>query len=235
MNQESQILELKHLLEGKSAEEIIHVVCEKYGDKIALASSLGAEDQILTYMLSQYSKDVSIFTLDTGRMFYEVYDLISTTNKRFGMHIKIYTPDHNALQELVNTHGINPFYKSVDLRKRCCEVRKIEPLQRAFQGLDAWICGLRAEQAVSRNDIELVEWDSVNNLVKINPLAAWTEIEVWDYIKKYKIPYNVLHDHGYPSIGCQPCTRAVKSGEDVRAGRWWWENPETKECGLHKR
>jgi phosphoadenosine phosphosulfate reductase len=136
---------------------------------------------------------------------------------------------------MVNSKGINLFYNSVENRKLCCHIRKIEPLKRAFSGLDAWICGLRAEQSVTRTEIGVIEWDANNSLVKINPLARWSEAQVWDYIKAHNVPYNPLHDKGFPSIGCQPCTRAIQPGEDVRAGRWWWENPETKECGLHKK
>ncbi len=226
---------LRNRLKGLQGEELVAMVWEIFGKRVGLASSLGAEDQVLSYMLSLCSKEVHIFTLDTGRMFPEVYDLMSTTMKRMGVTIQVYNPQTEALQEMVNEQGINLFYKSVEMRKRCCHVRKIEPLQRAFAGLDAWICGLRAEQAVTRSHIDVVEWDEVNGLIKINPLAAWTEQELWDYIREHKIPYNPLHDCGYPSIGCQPCTRAIEQGEDVRAGRWWWENPDTKECGLHKR
>jgi phosphoadenosine phosphosulfate reductase len=136
---------------------------------------------------------------------------------------------------MVRSKGINLFYESVENRKLCCQVRKLEPLKRAFSGLDAWICGLRASQSITRKDIDIVEWDEVNGLVKINPLASWSEEQLWAYIHEHKVPYNVLHDKGYPSIGCQPCTRAIDKGEDIRAGRWWWENPDTRECGLHKR
>lgn len=215
--------------------EVIRYFTERFGSKIALSSSLGAEDQVLTHMVWSISTDITVFTLDTGRLFPETYDLIDRTNKKYKSNIKVYFPDAPHVEEMVNKKGINLFYDSVENRKQCCHIRKIEPLKWAFSGLDAWICGLRAQQSVTRKDIHIVEWDENNGLLKINPLANWTEEQVWDYIKEHKVPYNPLHDKGFPSIGCQPCTRAIQPGEDVRAGRWWWENPDTKECGLHKK
>jgi phosphoadenosine phosphosulfate reductase len=149
--------------------------------------------------------------------------------------MSVYFPDAGRVEEMVNTKGINLFFESVENRKLCCNIRKIEPLKRAFAGLDVWICGLRREQSVTRQDMQLIEWDKGNSIIKLNPLIDWTEEEVRKYIKDHGIPYNPLHDKGYPSIGCQPCTRAIFPGEDIRAGRWWWENPDTKECGLHKK
>lgn len=232
---EVDIQKLNAEFKGKSPEEVIQFAVEKFGDKIALSTSLGAEDQALTYMLVNINKDTRIFTLDTGRVFPETYDLLSRTSKKYKKDIEIFFPEKDLVQQMVKEKGINLFYDSIENRKRCCHIRKIEPLQRAFKGLDAWICGLRAEQAVTRSDAQVFEWDQVNNIVKINPLVDWTEEQLWEYIKQHKIPYNKLHDKGYPSIGCQPCTRAIMEGEDVRAGRWWWEQPDTKECGLHKR
>lgn len=230
-----EINELAGRFKSSAPEEIIHYFQNRFQDRIALSSSLGAEDQVLTDMVWNKHKEVTVFTLDTGRLFPETYDLIDRTSKKYKNNIKVYFPDHLKIQETVNTHGINLFYDSVEKRKQCCFLRKIEPLQRAFSELDAWICGLRADQAVTRQSIQVVEWDENNQLVKINPLAFWSEKQVWDYIKAHSVPYNPLHDKGYPSIGCQPCTRAVEPEEDIRAGRWWWENPDTKECGLHKR
>lgn len=232
---EKDILQLNIDFKGKSPEEVIAFAAEKFGDKIALSTSLGAEDQALTHMLVNINKDTRIFTLDTGRLFPETYDLISRTSKKYKKEIEVFFPDKDKVQKMVNLNGINLFYDSIENRKSCCHVRKIEPLQRAFKGLDAWICGLRAQQAVTRSDAQVFEWDQVNNIIKINPLVDWDEEKLWDYIKTNKIPYNKLHDKGFPSIGCQPCTRAIMEGEDVRAGRWWWEQPDTKECGLHKR
>lgn len=230
-----EISTLNEALRGASPQEVLAQVLQKFGDKIALSSSLGAEDQVLTDMLMKINPKARIFTLDTGRLFPETYDLIDRTSRKYKTKIEVFFPEHQKVEKMVNEKGINLFYESVENRKFCCHLRKIEPLQRAFAKLDAWVCGLRAGQAVTRKDIALVEWDENNGLVKVNPLASWSEEQVWAYIHEHKVPYNVLHDKGFPSIGCQPCTRAVEPGEDVRAGRWWWENPDTKECGLHKR
>lgn len=230
-----EISTLNEALRGASPQEVLAQVLQKFGDKIALSSSLGAEDQVLTDMLMKINPKARIFTLDTGRLFPETYDLIDRTSRKYKTKIEVFFPEHQKVEKMVNEKGINLFYESVENRKFCCHLRKIEPLQRAFAKLDAWVCGLRAGQAVTRKDVALVEWDENNGLVKVNPLASWSEEQVWAYIHEHKVPYNVLHDKGFPSIGCQPCTRAVEPGEDVRAGRWWWENPDTKECGLHKR
>ncbi len=222
-------LRFKH----SSAEEILNYFLSKYGDKTGLSSSLGAEDQVLTKMIVDIRKETRIFTLDTGRLFPETYDLIDRTNSRYGIKIEVYFPDYREVEELVKKKGVNSFYYSIENRKECCHIRKLSPLARALEGLDVWITGLRREQAVTRKELQVVEWDEKYNILKLNPLINWTEQDVWDYIKQHNIPYNPLHDQSYPSIGCQPCTRAVSAGEDIRSGRWWWENPETKECGLH--
>lgn len=227
--------QLRKEVEGLSTKELLGFLIQKYGDKMALASSLGAEDQVLTEMITSISKDAKIFTLDTGRLFPDTYQLIHRTNVKYGIKMNLYFPEREAVEDMVKSEGINLFYDSVEKRKQCCNTRKIAPLLRAFSDLDVWICGLRKEQSVTRTEMEVVEWDSNNNMIKINPLIEWSEQDVWDYIKENGIPYNPLHDKGYPSIGCEPCTRAIMEGEDVRAGRWYWENPETKECGLHKR
>jgi phosphoadenosine phosphosulfate reductase len=202
---------------------------------IVLASSLGIEDQILTHIILNISKNVKIFTIDTGRLFQETYSTIARTEERYGFKFDIYFPDYKMIEPMVKEKGVNLFYNSIDDRKLCCHVRKIEPLQRALKNKKCWICGLRQEQAVTRKNISVVEFDELNGLYKLNPLYNWTIDDCWDFIKKNNIPYNTLHDKGFPSIGCMPCTRAIKEGEDIRAGRWWWENPEHKECGLHKR
>ncbi|SMO61006.1 phosphoadenosine phosphosulfate reductase [Saccharicrinis carchari] len=230
-----EISELNKRFNDAHPVEVIKHFADRYGDKIALASSLGAEDQVLTQMFTSVTDHAHIFTLDTGRLFPETYELIDRTSKKYKTNLKVYFPKAEAVQHMVRAKGINLFYDSIENRKECCHIRKIEPLKRAFEGLEAWICGLRADQSVTRTNIQVVEWDENNNIVKINPLAHWSEKEVWDYIKDKGIPYNPLHDKGYPSIGCQPCTRAILPGEDVRAGRWYWENPDTKECGLHKK
>ena len=216
-----------------SAKEVIEKALALFGNKITFATSLGAEDQVITYMISKIDKSANIITLDTGRVFPETYDLLHRTVNRYGVAIKSYYPDTSQVEEMVNTKGINLFYESIENRKLCCHVRKIVPLRRALQGMDAWITGLRREQSVTRTDLKIVEWDTANGLIKINPLLEWTESQVWDFIKSNDIPYNKLHDQGFPSIGCQPCTRAIEKGEDLRAGRWWWEMPDSKECGLH--
>jgi len=221
--------------ENSTAEELLKHFLFEYKGKIALSSSLGIEDQVLTHMICGIDKNTKIFTLDTGRLFPETYDLIHRTNSKYGIRLQVYFPQAAEVEEMVNKNGINLFYDSIENRKACCGIRKMEPLRRAFKGLEVWICGLRREQSVTRKDMQPIEWDSGNNLIKLNPLIEWSESQVWDYIKTNKIPYNPLHDKGFPSIGCQPCTRSILPGEDIRAGRWWWENPDTKECGLHKR
>jgi len=233
MNPKYNIDHLNELWNGLSAEEILEKALELFGNKVSFATSMGAEDQVITHMLAKISKSANIFTLDTGRVFPETYDLLHRTVNRYGLQIKSYYPDTMQVEEMVNSKGINLFYESIENRKLCCHVRKIVPLRRALTGMDAWITGLRREQSVTRTDIKIVEWDAGNGLIKINPLLEWSEEQVWDFIKNNSIPYNKLHDQGFPSIGCQPCTRAIEKGEDLRAGRWWWELPESKECGLH--
>ncbi|PKP50370.1 MAG: phosphoadenylyl-sulfate reductase [Bacteroidetes bacterium HGW-Bacteroidetes-11] len=235
MKNKEDIDGINNLLAGKSAQEVIEWFLREFEGKVAFSTSLGAEDQAITQMIAKVDKTADIFTLDTGRLFSETYDLIDLTSKKYDLKVRVMFPDASRVEEMVNEKGINLFYDSIENRKLCCHIRKIEPLKRAFAGLDAWICGLRREQSITRKDVRLVEWDENNGLIKVNPLIEWTETELWDYIKSNQIPYNKLHDTGFPSIGCQPCTRAILPGEDVRAGRWWWENPETRECGLHKR
>jgi len=230
-----QIDQWNESLKGKSAVGVIGFFLQYFGDRILLSTSLGLEDQVLTEMVLRQNPGVDVFTLDTGRLFPETYDLIARTNKHFGIRMKTYFPEAEKVEAMVAEKGINLFYDSVENRKMCCGIRKVAQLPRAFAGMDAWICGLRKDQSVSRFFNHLVEWDENNKLVKINPLIDWTEKEVWDYIKLHNIPYNLLHDRGFPSIGCEPCTRAVEPGEDIRAGRWWWESELHKECGLHKR
>ena len=221
---------------GDGAPEVVLAYfLKEYKGKIALSSSMGAEDQILTKMVSDIDPLTRIFTLDTGRLFPQTYQLIERTNRIFKINIEIYFPDFRKVEQMVKSKGVNLFYESIENRKECCHVRKMEPLKRAFQGLEVWICGLRRDQSITRTNVEMIEWDEANGLIKLNPIINWTEKQVWDYIREQKIPYNSLHDEGFPSIGCQPCTRAIEPGEDVRAGRWWWENPEHKECGLHNR
>ncbi len=223
-------------LESSSAEEVLKWALKEFGDKIALACSFGAEDMVLIDMMVKLDPQARIFTLDTGRLPQETYEVMERVREKYGVKIEVFFPDTKSVEEMEEKHGPNLFYKSLELRKLCCAVRKMGPLKRAFSGLSAWVCGLRREQAVTRTGIKKIELgEDPNALVKINPLAEWTEKQVWDYIKKNDVPYNKLHDLNFPSIGCLPCTRAVAPGEDVRAGRWWWESPEEKECGLHKK
>ena len=225
---------LNQQFEKSLPEEVLGFFLNEYRGRIALASSMGAEDQVLTAMISAIDKTTRIFTLDTGRLFPETYDLIDKTNQFFGISIEVFFPDHTMVEQMVTKKGVNLFYHSIENRKECCHVRKIEPLKRAFSNLDIWVCGLRKDQSITRFNSRMIEWDEPNGLIKLNPLINWTEKQVWEYIKQHQIPYNSLHDQGFPSIGCQPCTRAIKPGEDIRAGRWWLEQPEHKECGLHK-
>ncbi|HRZ43210.1 MAG TPA: phosphoadenylyl-sulfate reductase [Bacteroidales bacterium] len=214
---------------------LLELFLKRYKGAITLASSLSPEDQVLTDMVMQVDPETMIFTLDTGRLFPETYELMERTNARYNTVIQVFFPERDAVEKMVNSKGINLFYESVENRKLCCHVRKVEPLQRAFNGMKVWICGLRKEQSVTRTHLRKIEWDEGNRMLKINPLIDWTGEEVWTYIRQQHVPYNPLNDRGFLSIGCQPCTRAVEPGEDERAGRWWWENPELKECGLHRR
>lgn len=230
----AQIEKLNNELEGKSSLEVLDYFVSHFTDKIGFASSFGVEDQIITQKLFSLKKKIKIFTLDTGRLFPETYELIDKTRSRYKLDIDIYFPNSSEVETMVNSKGINLFYEGIENRKLCCGIRKIKPLKRALSTLDIWISGLRREQSPTRSDMKLLEWDENNALLKVNPLIEWTEKDCWDYVKKNNIPYNTLHDKGFLSIGCQPCTRAIEKGEDIRAGRWWWEDPESKECGLHK-
>ena len=197
------------------------------------ANSLGAEDMVLTDLICRHQLPIEIFSLDTGRLPPETYTLMAELDRHYGLKLQVYFPAAAAIEHYVRRHGINAFYTSVELRKACCHLRKVEPLQRALAGKRAWITGMRAEQAATRGQLAEQSFDESNGLEKFNPLADWSEKEVWTYLKTHAVPYNTLHDPFYPSIGCAPCSRAISPGEDIRAGRWWWENPESKECGLH--
>ena len=200
---------------------------------VTFANSLGAEDMVLTDLIVKTRLPIEVFSLDTGRLPLETYDLIAAVDAHYGLKLKVYFPQSEAVETYVRANGINAFYESVELRKGCCYMRKVEPLQRALAGKKAWITGLRAQQATTRVGLPFREYDESNGLEKFNPLSDWSEKEIWAYIKQNSVPYNALHDKFYPSIGCAPCTRAISLGEDVRSGRWWWESPELKECGLH--
>ncbi|MBV2161838.1 phosphoadenylyl-sulfate reductase [Achromobacter denitrificans] len=199
----------------------------------ALASSLAAEDMVLTHALYAGGSDLEVFTLDTGRLHAETLGVLDAVRERYGREVTVYRPDAEAVERHVAEHGAYAFYESVDLRRACCQIRKVEPLKRALAGRGAWITGQRRAQSTTRGELPLEEADATFGLYKFNPLAEWSEEEVWTVIRALDIPYNPLHDQGYPSIGCEPCTRAIRPGEDLRAGRWWWESSDSKECGLH--
>ncbi|MFH1327232.1 MAG: phosphoadenylyl-sulfate reductase [Candidatus Bathyarchaeota archaeon] len=223
-------------IETKNSVEILKWTIEKHHPRIALASSFGAEDIVVIDQMLKINPEARIFTLDTGRLHQETYDAMDAVRKKYGINIKVFFPETGTVEEMVKKHGLNLFYNRVELRCLCCDVRKVEPLNRAISNLDAWITGLRREQFSTRTSISKVAIDHAHGgILKINPLADWTWDMVLRYVKDNKLPYNRLHDLGYPSIGCAPCTRPVKPGEDWRAGRWWWEKGDAKECGLHHR
>ena len=222
-------------LSGKSAGDILHRIADRFRGEIVCATSFGLEDQVLTDLILRQGLQIPLITLDTGRLFPETYELWERTEQRYGIRIQAFFPLGSNVEQLVNDRGINSFTQSVEYRKDCCRVRKLEPLSRALKEQKAWICGLRRSQSVTRQSVEAVEWDSAHGLYKFNPLFDWSEDDLRQYIKDYDVPYNSLHDRGFPSIGCACCTRAVRLCDDVRQGRWWWEEPEHKECGLHNR
>jgi len=222
-------------LENKSAEEILQWTLDKFGKRAGIASSFGMEDMILIDMASKLNGDITIFTLDTGRLHEETYEIMEKVRSRYGLTVQTYFPDKEKVEALVRDKGFYSFRESVDNRKECCFIRKVEPLNRALAELEAWVTGMRREQSVTRTEVPKVENDANHPpLVKINPLADWTQEQIEAYIEKHSVPVNALHKRNFPSIGCSPCTRPITEGEDVRAGRWWWENPEHKECGLHR-
>jgi len=231
----AELDEVARHAEGWSPQEVLSWALERFHPRIAFASSFGVEDVADIDMLAGLRADARVFTLDTGRLPVETYDVMERVRERYGLPLEVYAPERQPLELLQRERGFYSFRASVEERKRCCGVRKVEPLGRALRGLEAWITGLRREQSVTRTAVPVVEVDRGNGgIVKVNPLAAWTEAQVWAYVRARGVPYNRLHDQGYPSIGCAPCTRAIAPGEDARAGRWWWENPDTKECGLHR-
>ncbi|HEY0846693.1 MAG TPA: phosphoadenylyl-sulfate reductase [Noviherbaspirillum sp.] len=197
------------------------------------ASSLAAEDMVLTDLILRAKLPIVIFTLETGRLHKETLGMLDRIKETYDVDVKLYKPDQSAVDAYIRQNGLNAFYDSVEMRKECCRIRKVEPLNRALAGNKAWITGQRRAQSTTRAELAVQEDDPAHGMTKFNPLADWSEEDVWNYIRSNNVPYNPLHDKGYPSIGCEPCTRAIQPGEDIRAGRWWWENPESKECGLH--
>jgi phosphoadenosine phosphosulfate reductase len=229
----TRINEITKQLKNKTAEEILQHVAQLPSESSVFSTSLGYEDQVITHMIFSGQLDISVFTLDTGRLFPETYSVLSSTLERYKKTIQTFYPNTKKVEELVTEKGPFSFYENVENRKECCYIRKVEPLQRALKGHTIWITGIRADQSGNRSDMPMVEWDDTNQVMKIHPLLNWTLQEVKDFIFKHNIPYNPLHDKDFVSIGCQPCTRAVRAGEDFRAGRWWWEDASKKECGLH--
>ncbi len=225
---------LKHSVTSKRSQVIkLLQSASKEFTNITFANSYGAEDMVLTDIIVKETLEIEMFSLDTGRLPTETYTLMSEVEKNYDINPIVFFPKHEAIEEYVKSRGINAFYESIELRKACCSIRKVEPLKRALAGQQAWVTGMRAEQTTTRSSLPTREFDEGNKLEKFNPLSDWTEEEVWAYIRLFDVPYNALHDQFYPSIGCAPCTRAVAMGENVRAGRWWWEDPKNKECGLH--
>jgi len=215
-----------------ATEAILAKIASDFAPAV-FASSLAAEDMVLTDMILRARLPIGIFTLETGRLHKDTLDMVDRIRETYDYEVKLYRPEPAAVDAYVRQNGLNAFYDSVEMRKECCRVRKVEPLGRALAGNKAWITGQRRAQSATRAELAVQENDTAHGMVKFNPLADWSEGEVWKYIRANRVPYNPLHDKGYPSIGCDPCTRAIQPGEDVRAGRWWWENPESKECGLH--
>ncbi len=216
-------------------EQVVAILTETVRDfaPVTFANSLGAEDMVLTDIINRHQLAIDMFSLDTGRLPQETYDLMQTVRERYKTPLRIYFPNVKQVEAYVAENGVNGFYESIELRKACCHIRKVEPLRRALYGKSAWVTGIRHEQAASRLSLKVSAYDMDNRLQKVNPLLEWSNAEVWEYLKQNEVPYNKLHDKFYPSIGCAPCTRAITPGEDIRSGRWWWETPETKECGLH--
>lgn len=231
MNKVNNIL---NQIQNKTAEEVLHHIAQLPSERIVFSTSLGYEDQVITHMIFSSNLPMSVFTLDTGRLFPETYSVLGSTLERYKKPIQVFYPNTSSVEGLVSKKGPLSFYESTDNRKECCFIRKVEPLKRALKGHTIWITGIRADQSGNRSDMPMVEWDEANQIIKVHPLLNWTLQEVKEYINKHNIPYNSLHDKGFVSIGCQPCTRAIKEGEDFRAGRWWWEDANKKECGLHK-
>ena len=224
---------LEHDLGALDLPGALHLMAEHFPGTVAFSTSLGQEDQVITDAIFRNGIDTRVFTLDTGRLFAETYELIDATRQRYNARIDVFAPDAGRVQNLTSQKGFHSFYDSVDNRKECCFVRKVEPLQRALQGARVWVTGLRAEQSANRQAMRIVEWDAGYGLIKFNPLIDWTYDAVLDYIRTNNVPDNPLHRKGFISIGCAPCTRAIEPGEDPRAGRWWWESSK-KECGLHR-
>lgn len=233
VGKESILSDLLSQIIGKSAVDSIRLIQERFPKETVFSTSFGIEDQVITNMIAANGIGVNIFTLDTGRLFPETYTLWSSTIEKYRIRINAFSPEADSLNEYLAEHGPNAFYNSVELRKTCCDIRKVRPLRNALAGNMIWITGIRAEQSPNRDGMQMLEWDEVNQIIKFHPLLNWSYDDVKEYVAAHHVPYNPLHDRGFVSIGCAPCTRAIKEGEDFRAGRWWWEDNSKKECGLH--
>lgn len=231
---QEELEKIARYTQGVSVAESLKELAVLYPGTVTFSTSFSWEDQLISHFIFSQDLDIAVFTLDTGRMFPETYSTWNSTLERYHQPITAYYPDASVLQDFIREKGPNSFYESVSNRKQCCHIRKVEPLQRALAGKKIWITGIRAEHASNRNDMPQVEWDESNQVIKFHPLLHWSTREVTDRISEFNIPYNPLHDRGFVSIGCAPCTRATKPGEDFRAGRWWWEDSSQKECGLHE-
>ena len=229
------ISQITQALNGKNEIESLLALTELFPNQVSFSTSLGLEDQVITDLIFKNELPVRIFTLDTGRLFEETYKTLQQTRRKYEQEIEIFFPEQAAIESLISQKGPYSFYESVDARKECCFLRKVKPLNRALEGVKIWVTGIRAEQSANRTEMNKIEWDEAHQLFKFHPLLDWTFEDVKQYIKQNNVPYNVLHDKGFVSIGCSPCTRAVAEGEDFRAGRWWWEDQSKKECGLHTR
>ncbi|WEK36300.1 MAG: phosphoadenylyl-sulfate reductase [Candidatus Pseudobacter hemicellulosilyticus] len=227
------IEELTYYSSRVSIKEFLQLLVQRFPGQVTFSTSFSFEDQVITHEIGSNQLPVTVFTLDTGRLFAETYSVWNATNQQYQQPVKAYFPDYRNLQQFLEEQGPNAFYGSVENRKRCCQIRKVEPLKRALAGNAIWITGLRAEHSPDRQQHGLIEWDAGNNILKYNPILHWTTEQVRKYIDDNNVPYNPLHDKGFVSIGCAPCTRAIRPGEDFRAGRWWWEDASKKECGLH--
>ncbi len=225
--------ELIHQISGLNAIDALQLLAGRFPEQVTFSSSLSYEDQVIAHDILENNIPIDIFTLDTGRLFSETYAVWNSTNEKYQTKIKAFYPNQTQLEKFVDEKGPNSFYESVENRKQCCYIRKVEPLQRALKGKAVWVTGLRAAHSAVRHQLPQLEWDEINQIIKYHPILHWSFEEVKEYIRLNNIPYNSLHSKGFVSIGCAPCTRAVKPGEDFRAGRWWWEDANKKECGLH--
>jgi phosphoadenosine phosphosulfate reductase len=232
MSLKKNLHSLSDKIDDLSPVEGLLFLSDLFRGKVVFSTSLGQEDQVITQIIAKNLLPIHVFSLDTGRLFPETLDLIARTETKYSTRIKLLYPERESVENMVTKQGINGFYDSVDNRKSCCFVRKVQPLKRALAGKSIWVTGLRAEQSANRSEMKKIEWDEANQIIKYNPLLDWSFVEMIAYINENKIPYNPLHDRGFVSIGCAPCTRAIMPGEDARAGRWWWEDSK-KECGLH--